>query len=126
MERYTASGNRGFTLIELLVVMAIIATLMTLVTPQYFRQHAKAQETVLRHNLSSIRQAIDQFREDHGNSPDSLQALVDKRYLREVPKDPVTGSRDTWQLQPSDEQGLGDVRSGAPGTASDGSAYADW
>lgn len=126
MERYTASGNQGFTLIELLVVMAIIATLMTLVTPQYFRQHAKAQETVLRHNLSSIRQALDQYREDHGANPDTLQALVDKRYLREVPQDPVTGSRDTWQLQPSDEQGLGDVRSGAPGTAKDGSAYADW
>lgn len=126
MERHTASGNRGFTLIELLVVMAIIATLMTLVTPQYFRQYAKAQETVLRHNLSSIRQALDQFREDHGANPDSLQALVDKRYLREVPKDPVTGRSDTWQLQPSDEQGLGDVRSGAPGTAKDGSTYADW
>ena len=126
MERYTASGDRGFTLIELLVVMAIIATLMTLVTPQYFRQHTKAQETVLRHNLSTLRQALDQYREDHGANPESLQALVEKRYLREVPKDPVTGSRDTWQLQPSDEQGLGDVRSGAPGNAKDGTAYADW
>lgn len=126
MERPTTLGNRGFTLIELLVVMAIIATLMTLVTPQYFRQHAKAQETVLRHNLSSIRQALDQYREDHGANPDTLQALVDKRYLREIPQDPVTGSRNTWQLQPSDEQGLGDVHSGAPGTANDGSAYADW
>lgn len=126
MERYTASGKRGFTLIELLVVMAIIATLMTLVTPQYFRQHAKAQETVLRHNLSSIRQALDQYREDHGANPDSLQALVDKRYLREVPKDPLTGSRDTWQAKPSDEPGVGDVNSGAPGISKDGSAYADW
>ena len=118
--------QRGFTLVELLVVMAIIATLMTLVTPQYFRQHAKAQETVLRHNLSSIRQALDQYREDHGNNPESLQALVDRRYLREIPVDPLTGQRDTWQLQPSDEQGLGDVRSGASGTDTNGSAYADW
>jgi general secretion pathway protein G len=126
MERYIASGNRGFTLIELLVVMAIIATLMTLVTPQYFRQHTKAQETVLRHNLSSLRQALDQYREDHDSNPDSLQALVDRRYLREIPIDPLTGKRDTWLLQPSDDKGLGDVRSGAPGTANDGSAYADW
>ena len=102
MERYTASGDRGFTLIELLVVMAIIATLMTLVTPQYFRQHTKAQETVLRHNLSTLRQALDQYREDHGANPDSLQALVDRRYLREIPMDPLTGKRDTHrQRQPA-------------------------
>lgn len=81
---------------------------------------------MLRHNLSTIRQALDQYREDHGGNPESLQALVDRRYLREMPLDPVTGKRDTWQLQPSDEQGVGDVRSGAPGNAKDGSAYADW
>lgn len=129
MERPTTSGKqpvRGFTLIELLVVMAIIATLMTLVTPQYFRQHTKAQETVLRHNLSSIRQALDQYREDHGSSPASLQDLVSRRYLREIPLDPLTGKRDTWRLQTGEEQGLGDVHSGAPGQANDGSAYADW
>jgi general secretion pathway protein G len=51
---------------------------------------------------------------------------VDRRYLREIPMDPLTGKRDTWQLQPSDEQGLGDVRSGARGNGNDGSAYADW
>ena len=89
MERHTANGDRGFTLIELLVVMAIIATLMTLVTPQYFRQHTKAQETVLRHNLSSIRQALDQYREDNGANPESLQALVDRGDLRKIPMDPL-------------------------------------
>ncbi|PYY67486.1 type II secretion system protein G [Pseudomonas jessenii] len=129
MERPTPGGNRasrGFTLIELLVVMAIIATLMTLVTPQYFRQHTKAKETVLRHNLTSIRQSLDQYREDHGNNPGSLQDLVNRRYLREIPLDPITGKRDTWQLQTADEQGLGDVRSGASGEGNDGTPYADW
>jgi general secretion pathway protein G len=129
MERLTVNGSsnlRGFTLIELLVVMAIIATLMTLVTPQYFRQHTKAQETVLRHNLVSLRQSLDQYREDHGKSPDSLQELVSRRYLREIPLDPLTGKRDTWQLQASDEQGLGDVRSGAKGQGNDGTPYSDW
>ncbi|MBV7566991.1 MULTISPECIES: type II secretion system protein [Pseudomonas] len=129
MERLTVNGSnnlRGFTLIELLVVMAIIATLMTLVTPQYFRQHTKAQETVLRHNLVSLRQSLDQYREDHGKSPDSLQELVSRRYLREIPLDPLTGKRDTWQLQASDEHGLGDVRSGATGQANDGTPYSDW
>jgi general secretion pathway protein G len=129
MGRPTANGNRvsrGFTLIELLVVMAIIATLMTLVTPQYFRQHTKAQETVLRHNLTSIRQSLDQYREDHGSNPQSLQELVNRRYLREIPIDPLTGKRDTWQFQASDDQGLGDVRSGASGQGNDGTPYADW
>jgi len=129
MERLTNSGkrhSRGFTLIELLVVMAIIATLMTLVTPQYFRQHTKAQETVLRHNLASMRQALDHYREDQGKSPDALEELVSRRYLREIPLDPLTGKRDTWRLQSDDEQGLGDVHSGAPGQANDGVAYADW
>lgn len=116
----------GFTLIELMVVMAIIATLMTLVVPQYFRQHAKAQETVLRHNLVSIRKALDQYREDKGSGPESLQALVSGRYLREVPIDPITGKRDTWKLQPGEDEGLGDVSSGAPGKAADGTDYGTW
>ena len=135
MELPTASGNAarrrsrgqgGFTLIELLVGMAIIATLMTLVTPQFFRQHSKAQETVLRHNLATIRQALDQYREDQGANPPSLEELVTRRYLREIPLDPITGKRDTWQLETGEEQGLGDVRSGAPGQGNDGTEYATW
>ena len=123
----TTNGKaRGFTLIELLVVMAIIATLMTLVMPQYFRQHSKAQETVLRHNLVSIRQALDHYREDKGNNPSALEDLVSERYLREIPRDPITGSRDTWRLQAGDEEGFGDVHSGAEGRAADGSDYGSW
>ncbi len=117
MAFHTTNGKAGgFTLIELLVVMAIIATLMTLVMPQYFRQHTKAQETVLRHNLVSIRQALDHYREDKGNNPETL----------EDPRDPITGRRDTWQLQRSEDSGFGDVHSGAPGRAVDGSDYGSW
>ncbi|WP_017902402.1 type II secretion system protein [Pseudomonas asplenii] len=123
----TAPGRHpGFTLIELLVVMAIIATLMTLVMPQYFRQHTKAQETVLRHNLVSIRQALDHYREDKGGNPASLEELVSGRYLREVPRDPRTGRNDTWQLQRGEDSGIGDVHSGAPGRAVDGTDYGSW
>ncbi|QXI28098.1 type II secretion system protein [Pseudomonas vanderleydeniana] len=123
----TAPGRRrGFTLIELLVVMAIIATLMTLVMPQYFRQHTKAQETVLRHNLVSIRQALDHYREDKGKYPDALDELVSGRYLREVPRDPLTGRSDTWQLQHDEDSGIGDVHSGAPGRGVDGTDYGNW
>ncbi|UZE28691.1 type II secretion system protein [Pseudomonas asplenii] len=127
MAFHTTNGKAGgFTLIELLVVMAIIATLMTLVMPQYFRQHTKAQETVLRHNLVSIRQALDHYREDKGNNPETLEELVNGHYLREIPRDPITGRRDTWQLQPSEDSGFGDVHSGAPGRAVDGSDYGSW
>lgn len=130
MEQPTTSGKtaeaRGFTLIELLVVMAIIATLMTLVVPQYFRQHSKAQETVLRHNLVSIRQALDHYREDKGANPASLEDLVSGRYLRDVPMDPITGKRDTWKLQSDEGEGVGDVSSGAVGKAADGTEYSAW
>lgn len=130
MEQPTTSGKaavaRGFTLIELLVVMAIIATLMTLVVPQYFRQHSKAQETVLRHNLVSIRQALDHYREDKGANPASLEDLVTGRYLRDVPMDPITGKRDTWKLQSDEGEGVGDVSSGAAGKAADGTEYSAW
>lgn len=130
MEQPTTSGKaatgRGFTLIELLVVMAIIATLMTLVVPQYFRQHSKAQETVLRHNLVSIRQALDHYREDKGANPASLEDLVSGRYLRDVPMDPITGKRDTWKLQTDEGEGVGDVSSGAAGKAADGTQYSEW
>lgn len=117
---------QGFTLIELLVVMAIMATLMTLVVPQYFRQHTKAQEVVLRHNLVTLRTALDHYREDKATNPPTLEALVSNRYLREVPTDPLTGRRDTWKLQTGEEAGIGDVSSGAPGKATDGSEYATW
>ncbi|CAD5203365.1 type II secretion system protein [Pseudomonas sp. FEN] len=127
MGRRTTNGRvKGFTLIELLVVMAIIATLMTLVMPQYFRQHTKAQETVLRHNLVSIRQALDHYREDKGSNPLALEELVSGRYLREIPRDPITGRRDTWQLQSGEDSGFGDVHSGAEGRAMDGTDYGSW
>ena len=122
----SALTHQGFTLIELLVVMAIIATLMTLVVPQYYRQHTKAQETVLRHNLVTIRTALDHYREDKASNPPTLEALVSGRYLREIPVDPITGKRDTWKLQSGEDSGVGDISSGASGKAADGTEYATW
>jgi general secretion pathway protein G len=126
----TISGRparqRGFTLIELLVVMAIIATLMSLVAPGYFKQVDRSKETVLRHNLQALRTAIDDYHADHGADPKAIGALVEEQYLRSLPVDPITGRNDTWAETRDDGQGVADVHSGAPGVALDGSRYAKW
>jgi len=125
---HTINGKsrRGFTLIELLVVMTIVGLLLSIVAPGYVKQTDRARETVLRHNLQTLRVAIDDYRADHGTAPPSLDVLVTQRYLREVPVDPITGKRDTWRSDAADGGGVGDIHSGAPGAGTDGSKYAQW
>lgn len=123
--------TRGFTLIELIVVMAIVALLASIVAPRYFASLHRGKETAMLASLTTMRDAIDQFAADKGRYPDSLQELAELRYIREVPEDPLTASRETWvELPPpADLQAAGrlwDVRSGAAGRAGDGRLYADW
>lgn len=119
---------RGFTLVELMTVLAIVAVLLTLVAPRYFNTLDKSAEVVLRHNLQTVRDCIDKYYHDRDAYPRSLDELVARKYLRDVPLDPVTQSRDTWVLVQAAEEsgGIADIKSGAPGRASDGTAYADW
>lgn len=118
----------GFTLIELLVVLSVIALLLTLAAPRYFQHVERSKEAVLKENLATVRDAIDQYHADTGQWPENLSSLVERRYLRAVPKDPVTDSGETWLVVPAKEgeAGIQDIRSGAEGMALDGSAYADW
>jgi len=119
----------GFTLIELLVVMAILGTLIMLAVPRYFHSVDKTRETVLRENLVRTRDALDKYYGDNGRYPESLQVLVDRKYLRALPYDPVTGSTSSWIIVPpekADSEGVYDVRSGSPNVAADGSKYQDW
>jgi general secretion pathway protein G len=119
----------GFTLIELLVVMAVIAILLTLAVPRYFASLEDSREAVLQANLGLMRQTLDKYYGDKGRYPDALDELVASRYLRSVPADPITESRLTWVVVPPplpEMGGVYDVRSGAQGTARDGSAYQDW
>jgi len=120
--------KRGFTLIELLVVLAIIATLLSLAVPRYFQHVERSREAVLRENLATVRNAIDQYHADIGTWPPTLESLAEKRYVRGVPNDPITERTDTWQLIPPPEGGTGiyDLHSGAEGTGLNGQAYADW
>jgi general secretion pathway protein G len=120
---------RGFTLIELLVVLAIVSTLALLVVPRYFHRVDSAKDAVLRENLRSVRDVVDKFYGDQGRYPESLGELVDRKYLRALPVDPVTESSTTWRIVPVPDGytgGVYDIRSGAPGVAMDGSRYEDW
>lgn len=124
-----AHFSRGFTLIELLVVMSIVAVLLTLAVPRYFSGVEHSREVALRHNLNTLRDAIDKHHADTGVYPESLEALVEKRYLKSVPVDPVTESAQTWQIVPPQPPLKGkvfDIYSGASGTSRDGSEYRRW
>jgi type II secretion system protein G len=128
---HTLVHRSGFTLIELIVVMAIVALLVSIAAPRYLQSLDRAREASLRSNLQVMRQAIDQYAADRGRFPDSLQELVDQRYLRQLPEDPLTGQRDSWVLlQPAPDSAVPgevwDVRSGAAGRGRDGVLYADW
>jgi general secretion pathway protein G len=106
------SRAAGFTLIELLVVFSILALLLTLATPRYFKALDGGKEKVQAQNLATLRDAIDKFRADQGKYPAQLQEVVDKRYLREIPLDPVSGSR-AWEPVPfpnGAEPGIYDIR----------------
>jgi general secretion pathway protein G len=121
--------NKGFTLIELLVVLGIIALLLTLAVPRYFPSVDSAKETILADNLRNTRATIDQYYGDTGRYPDTLEQLVEKKYLRAAPIDPITESSTTWILVPPEDGskgGVADLKSGAPGNDRHGKPYADW
>ena len=119
----------GFTLIELIVVLAVVATLLTLALPRYFSSIDRAKEAVLKENLYLVRDAIGKHYADKGKYPESLDAMVSDKYLRKLPTDPITESTSTWVILPPEDLqkgGVYDVKSGAPGTALDGSAFGEW
>ena len=123
-----ARARRGFTLIELLVVLAIIALLLSIAMPRYFRSLDTANETVLVENLGRTRDVIDKYYADTGAYPESLDELVEKRYLRALPFDPVADSATSWVIVPPDPAYKGRVynlRSGAAGTTRAGKRYAE-
>jgi general secretion pathway protein G len=134
MGRSTKTGNSGWTLIELLIVIALITILAGLAMTQYRNSVTQSKEAVLKTDLFRMRDAIDQYYADKAKYPASLETLVSEGYLRKVPEDPFTGAADTWQTVPAEpdpsnptqEPGIYDVKSGAPGTALDGTAYTEW
>jgi general secretion pathway protein G len=133
--------EHGFTLLELIVVIAIVGILATIAMPAMKDVPRRANEAVLKTNLRTMRDVIDQHYGDKGKYPSSLQSLVDTGYLRKLPIDPITKSSETWipvyeEIDPnnppaeteSDEgqPGIVDVRSGSEAISLDGTPYGEW
>ena len=106
--RWAATRARGFTLIEMLVVMTLIALLLTLAVPHYFHSLDNGRLNVQRQNVATMRDAIDKFYGDLGRYPDTLDELVTKRYLRQIPLDPVSETPNWVVIAPQDTT-LGNV-----------------
>ena len=127
-------GSRGFTIIELLIVMTLIVILSGLGMVQYRNSVRRTQEAVLKENLFRMRDAMDQFYADKNKWPGDLSELVSEGYLREIPEDPITKSKDTWQTKqaepdgnnPASAGGIDNVRSGSDRLSLDGSPYSEW
>jgi general secretion pathway protein G len=127
-------SQSGFTLIELMIVMAIIGILATLAVPSYITAIKHAREAVLREDLHVMRQAIDSYTMDKQKGPQSLDDLVQSGYLKTIPEDPMTHSKDTWVTDQSQDMysidetdpGIDNVHSGSDESGSNGEAYNTW
>lgn len=120
--------NKGFTIIEIMIVLAIIGILLTIAQPSFQQYTIRAKEAVLKENLFTLRDVIDQHYGDKGRYPDALDDLVTNGYIRKIPEDPFTKSSDTWVTVPPDtgEGGIYDVHSGSDLIALDGTPYNEW
>jgi general secretion pathway protein G len=125
----------GFTLIEVLIVMVIITILAGISLGIYNNSIVKAREAVLLQQLSELREAMDRYYADKNKWPSRLETLVDEKYIRAVPVDPLTNSATTWQTtygepdpsNPSAEPGISDVHSGAEQVSPlTGTPYSEW
>ena len=127
-----AHARDGFTLIELMVVMVIIVLLAAVGVAIYGNSVQTAKEAALRSDLSDMRRAIDAYYADKQKYPAALDALVTEKYLKNIPKDPITNTVD-WQTtmserdpgNPSAEPGISEVKSNASGTTLDGTPYSE-
>ncbi|MGP8174496.1 MAG: type II secretion system protein [Terracidiphilus sp.] len=126
--------DAGFTLMELMIVMAIIGVLAVIAVPSYIGAVRHAREAVLKEDLQVLRAAIDSYTMDKQKAPQSLDDLLQDGYLREIPQDPMTHSKETWVTDTSDslhsldqtDPGIDDIHSGSQETGSDGQPYSSW
>jgi general secretion pathway protein G len=133
MTAFVLNGKKGYTLLELMLVVAIVGILVSLAIPSFQQSAIKAKETALKQNLFTMRAVLDQYYADRGDYPDNLEALVEAKYLRAIPIDPLTKSSTTWieiyeEQEEGDDSSAGvyDIKSGNDDVARDGTPYKDW
>jgi len=132
MKRLSSTKQNGFSLLELMITMFILIILISVAVPTYQRSVQHAREVVLKENLWQMRRAIDQFYADKQKLPKSVDELVEAKYLRERPVDPVLDKTEWDEVQgedtssPDAESGLKDVKSLAEGVDSDGVEYSKY
>lgn len=127
----TMSTQTGFTLMEILVVVMLISVLAAVAVPVVSNSVEKARESALKENLLVMRRSLDDYLADNGRYPENLALLVEKRYLRYIPEDPVLDDPEPrWRARYTEyadgSRGIYDVRSTSDASASDGSSYEDW
>ncbi|MGA3129592.1 MAG: type II secretion system protein [Terracidiphilus sp.] len=126
--------SAGFTMIELIIVMAIMLVLITMAIPRFVGAIRHAREAALKEDLQTMRTAIDTYTMDKQKGPQSLDDLIQDGYLKAIPEDPITRSKDTWVTDNSEamysldetEPGITDVHSGSTDTGTDGQPYSSW
>ncbi len=133
MRIFVLIGKKGYTLLELMIVVAIVGILVSVAIPNFQQSAMKAKETALKQNLFTMRAVLDQFYADRGDYPESLTSLVEEKYLRSIPTDPITKSSTTWtEIYEEQEEGddspagIYDIKSGSDDVAKDGTPYKDW